>query len=127
MNPEVGVGLHPGLSLSPGFNACPSLSLRVMRDALASAGVAGVAVQALEDSDRIRPILYVPILRLDHPDFEEAYGLLSCQWVQWLRVAHCCLRVEATHVVACFSFDVIDQQTFDALLASIKKAEMCFV
>ena len=106
-----------------------SHSLDSMSEALARAGVAGLAVLARSgnDTDDVHPVLYVPMLPLDHSDFDEAYGLLCCHWFLWLRVAHCRLRVEATHVVACFSVDAIDQQTFDVLLASIKKAEMCFL
>jgi len=105
------------------------LTLDSMRDALARAGVAGVAVLARDDASKedVCPVLYVPLLALDHTDFDEAYGLLCCHWIPWLRVAHCCLRVEATHVVACFRVDALDQQTFDVLLVSIKKAELCFI
>ena len=103
-----------------------TIDLVNMHTALANAKIAGVLTQSSTEDGAFQRLLYVPLLSVEHADFDAAYALLSCYWIQWLGITHCRLRCEGTHVVACFSFTELDQQAFDALLLSLKQAEMCF-
>lgn len=94
-----------------------NLDLNWMREELARESVAGV-VGRCETGGRYT--LQIPLLSLRDPDFEEAYALLCCFWGQWLQTTHCVLRPEDTHVLACFTLEIVQADVFRELLASLK-------
>lgn len=93
------------------------LELNWLREEMARERVAGVLDVGKDGKGYA---LTVPLLSLCDPNFDEAYALLCCFWGQWLQSTHCVLRVEETHVLACFAFDAMPAHGFQELLSSIK-------
>lgn len=87
------------------------------------AKIAAVVCVSEGPSNEACVTMEVPLLSIRDPDFDDAYALLSCAWVEWLQIAHCVLRLESTHIVARFSLDRMEADRLDTLLKSINRYE----
>jgi len=96
---------------------------RQVHAAMTKAKVAAVVCAPDDPSFDACITMELPLLSVRDPDFDDAYALLCCAWIEWLQLVHCVLRLESTHIVARFSLDRMDADRLDELLKSINRYE----